>query len=363
MFELSEPRPDFASLERVIRGTERSERVRLAELFLDPEMRQHIAEHLMGEPWVAFDRDPRRHWHQQVRIYAALGYDYVPVWLDLVGAPLFHYRLTDDTAALPRAQRAWVEESYGVIRDWSDFHAVQWDSIELDARPVEYCAEVLPPGMKVVVVRGFWEDVLERFMGYEGLFTLMFENPDLVAATFETFGERIALGYSRLVGEPEIGAVFHADDLGHKTGTLVHPDFLRQHVFPWFRRFTAIAHAKGKTCWYHCCGNVRDVLDDIVGDIGFDAFHSFQDVIMPIAEFQRLCGGRIAVLGGVDMDALARLPTEQLRGYVRRILDACMPRGRFALGSGNTVANYIPPENYLTMLETGREWRREGTET
>jgi uroporphyrinogen decarboxylase len=33
-----------------------------------------------------------------------------------------------------------------------------------------------------------------------------------------------------------------------------------------------------------------------------------------------------------------------------------MPGGRFALGSGNTIANYIPLENYCVMLEESRAW-------
>jgi uroporphyrinogen decarboxylase len=32
-----------------------------------------------------------------------------------------------------------------------------------------------------------------------------------------------------------------------------------------------------------------------------------------------------------------------------------MPGGRYALGSGNSVANYVPIENYFAMLEEG--WR------
>jgi uroporphyrinogen decarboxylase len=55
------------------------------------------------------------------------------------------------------------------------------------------------------------------------------------------------------------------------------------------------------------------------------------------------------------MDKLSRLDEDELRVYVRDILDECMPH-RFALGSGNTVANYIPVRNYLAMLDEARRW-------
>ena len=35
-----------------------------------------------------------------------------------------------------------------------------------------------------------------------------------------------------------------------------------------------------------------------------------------------------------------------------------MPGGGFALGTGNSVASYIPLPNYLAMLETGWELGR-----
>ena len=48
-----------------------------------------------------------------------------------------------------------------------------------------------------------------------------------------------------------------------------------------------------------------------------------------------------------------RYEEKELRIYIRGILDQCMPGGRFAFGTGNSVANYIPLKNYLIMLEEG----------
>ena len=59
------------------------------------------------------------------------------------------------------------------------------------------------------------------------------------------------------------------------------------------------------------------------------------------------------------MDKLSRLDKNSLRNYIRNILDECMPGGRYALGSGKSIANYIPVENYLIMLEEGLRWGNE----
>jgi hypothetical protein len=32
-------------------------------------------------------------------------------------------------------------------------------------------------------------------------------------------------------------------------------------------------------------------------------------------------------------------------------MDTCGARGRYAIGSGNTVPSYVPVENYLTLID------------
>ena len=82
-------------------------------------------------------------------------------------------------------------------------------------------------------------------------------------------------------------------------------------------------------------------MEDLIEDVRIDAKHSFEDTIMPITEFKRAYGKRISVLGGVDVNKLCRLEENELRHYVRGILDSCMPTGGYMLGSGNSIANYV----------------------
>ncbi|HEY66086.1 MAG TPA: uroporphyrinogen-III decarboxylase-like protein, partial [Caldilineae bacterium] len=65
---------------------------------------------------------------------------------------------------------------------------------------------------------------------------------------------------------------------------------------------------------------------------------------------------RIALIGGIDVDFLTRATPEQVRQRVRETLDVCLPGGGYCLGSGNSVTNYIPLENYLAMMDEGRRY-------
>ena len=44
-------------------------------------------------------------------------------------------------------------------------------------------------------------------------------------------------------------------------------------------------------------------------------------------------------------------PPEEVRAEVRRLIEVCHPRGRYCIGSGNSIPSYIPVENYLAMLD------------
>jgi uroporphyrinogen decarboxylase len=55
------------------------------------------------------------------------------------------------------------------------------------------------------------------------------------------------------------------------------------------------------------------------------------------------------------VDKLVRASETEVRSYVRGILKSCAPGGGYALGTGNSVTNHIPVQNYLAMLDEGRK--------
>ena len=114
----------------------------------------------------------------------------------------------------------------------------------------------------------------------------------------------------------------------------------------------------GKPYLLHSCGNLDAIMDDLIETVGIDGKHSFEDTILPVTEAYRRYGQKISILGGVDVDFLCRASEMEIRSRVRETLDACTSRDHgkgICFGTGNTVANYIPLDNYLIMLDEGRK--------
>lgn len=360
---LDHPAPDFDGFVRVLRGDELPRRVPLVELGIDAEIIRALVERYDDVPWFPWSggfetTPPEAHYAQWVRVFYRLGYDYAPVWATWPGHPTPHRRITANTAAQADGDRHWTEEGQGLITSQADFEAFPWDAIPVDTRPVEYAARALPDGMKLTANTTFFEHVFENLLGYEGLSYLLYDEPELVAAVFERWGQQVYNYYAAVIDHDAVGAIFHADDMGFKTSTLISPRALRRYVLPWLKRYAALAHAHGKPFYLHSCGNLFQpgVIEDLIDDVGIDGYHSFQDIILPVTAFKAQYGDRVATLGGVDMDHLVRQDEPMLRATVRDILAACMPGGRYALGSGNTVANYVPVDHYVVMLDEARRW-------
>ena len=82
------------------------------------------------------------------------------------------------------------------------------------------------------------------------------------------------------------------------------------------------------------------------------------NTIEDVREVKNTYGQKIALLGGIDMDFLCRSGPDAIRQRVRETLDVCQSGGGYCLGTGNSVANYIPIENYLAMVDEGLLYSR-----
>lgn len=100
-------------------------------------------------------------------------------------------------------------------------------------------------------------------------------------------------------------------------------------------------------------GQITEKVTEDIIDCGWDAKYPFEDVIEPIWEAKEKYGDRIALLGGFDMDKISRMSEDEVRQHTRFLIEKCAPGGGWALGTGKSVANYVPVESLLTMLEEG----------
>jgi uroporphyrinogen decarboxylase len=348
------PRPDIGKFISILAGGVRTFSPPPVEYLVDETVLKPILTDLLGRAWCPEGPDRQSqaaYLDNYIAFWQGLGYDFVrferglPFRIKQVFAP--------DTAPRSAKLRAWSEEHAGSIRDWEDFERYPWPKREeMDFHPFEYINAHLPEGMGLLVSHagGVFEH-LSWIMSLEGLSLALIENPGLVKAVADKIGQALASFYRHVLGLDRVAALFTGDDMGFRTATLVSPAHLREYSLPWHGRFAAMAHDRGIPYFLHSCGNVEAVMEDLIAGVGIDGKHSFEDAIMPAEEFQARHGDRIAVLGGVDVHVLAQSSPGEVRRRTRELIETCGRRGRFAVGSGNSIPSYVPVENYLSMVD------------
>ncbi|MBI3947636.1 MAG: uroporphyrinogen-III decarboxylase-like protein [Armatimonadetes bacterium] len=350
--------PDWQSLVRCIRREGTPRRVHHIELLLDAEIQTAVCERF----GLLAGLDPFDPFYAQKRLVAVqrfLGYDYVRCGLEGMAWPLNRAEVEDTAVHKRAAGRSFVDEHRGPITTREEFERYPWPDAETaSTRSLEWYSENLPEGMCIIASGGFahFAEHLAWLPGYETLCYLLYDQRDLVKAIADRLTDIFETSLRRMLQFERAKIIWGSDDMGFRSGTLISPDDLREFVLPGHKLMAQMAHAAGRPYLLHSCGNLSAIMDDLLDDVGIDAKHSFEDTIEDVRELKGSYGRRIALLGGIDVDFLCRADEAAIRRRVRDTLEKCHPGGGYCLGTGNSVANYIPVENYLTMLDEGRRF-------
>jgi len=280
-------------------------------------------------------------------VYAALGYDYVSEVASDFGFPSTQGSRRGDA-------KTFSLNDSPVITDRESFGAYQW----MDPKACDYSRleDGLPPGMKRMVRGpcGVLENAI-RLVGYDNLCLMLYDDPGLASDIFEKVGSGLLEYYRMALRYDSVGLLMSNDDWGFNRQTMLSPADMRKYIFPWHKEMVRAAHAAGKPAVLHSCGCFGDIIEDLY-DMGFDGRHSYEDNIMPVEDAYDLFmggslpGGRMAVLGGMDLHFLCTSTPEEIKQRSRAMLARASQRGGYALGSGNSVPDYCPIENYLAMI-------------
>ena len=113
-------KPDYEAFLKCLRREGTPDRVHLAELFLDPEMKQAVVDHFHLDR--VLDRnDPHFSKKLEIRIQHKLGYDYVTTKIEN-----FDWTLTETVVPLPSALSSVSRPPRGIA--WSSRRWVSADS-------------------------------------------------------------------------------------------------------------------------------------------------------------------------------------------------------------------------------------------
>jgi uroporphyrinogen decarboxylase len=327
-----------------------SKYVPLYDHIVAPEVIEKITNTKFAALFNGNDADKNEFFRNYNKFFEWAGYDAIPFECIISGI-------------LPGNNALYGHES-GSIHNMDDFKKYPWEEVPRRFREKYYplfkaFAANLPPGMKGVggPGNGVFESV-QDIVGYQNLCLIKYDDEELFGLLFKKMAEACEQIWTEFLENfaDAYCVLRFGDDLGFKTNTLLPPEDIRKHIIPAYRAIIKRVHAAGKPFLLHCCGKIFTVMDDIIA-AGINAKHSNEDQIAQFSYWVDTYGPRIALFGGIDTDHLVREDEKTIAERVRAVCEQTAGKCGFALGSGNSIPDYVPPEGYLAMNRAAREWR------
>ncbi len=92
--------------------------------------------------------------------------------------------------------------------------------------------------------------------------------------------------------------------------------------------------------------------------MGIRGIHPIDPNCMDIRAFKKEYGKRVCVLGNVDVNTLSDGTPEETYAEVRDLIKGLAPGYGYIVSSGNSVPDYVQPENMLVLARAMEDFGR-----
>jgi uroporphyrinogen decarboxylase len=336
-------KPDYRNMLEVAQN-QRPGRLPVYEHLISPLLMERVLGHTFADLYDGDALDIEQYFENYCNFFRQMTYDTVSFEVCLCS-------VLPEAGALFGGTGPIQNRDDFINYPWPRLHALYWEHAQVR---FESLVKTLPEGMKIVggVGNGVFE-VSQDLVGLESLAYMQIDDPGLFAELYRKIGEVLCQLWTTLLDRYADSFVVcrFGDDLGFKSGTLTSPAVIRNHIIPQYQQIVNIIKSYNKPFLLHSCGNIFEVMNDLLA-VGIDLKHSNEDVIAPFDKWIDLYGHRIGLVGGIDVDLLCKEMPETIKEIVfeagKRYRDTA--KG-YALGSGNSIPDYVPVEGYLAMIE------------
>ena len=310
------------------------------QIIIEADLEDRLNEHYGGTEW-----------NEKVRNH--LGFAAYPYWA--------RTDMTDD---------GLMKDEYGSLWDFSrqPFHLTDFPLKEPSIGDFDFEAvtQVVLDSLDIGMAEDTIREKSDRFvfgLFYFGLFERSwmlrgFENVLVDSILNESFYEELLDNILEMqlrlldkLLELPIDGVYLGDDWGDQRGVILGPDRWRRFIKPRAAKLYERVHASGKLVFSHCCGNVFDIIPDMI-EIGLDGLESLQPEVMDVYEIKRRYGKDLLLWGGLGTQHMLPFGSPQeVRDETRKLITELGRGGGYILAPAKPLMEDIPTENAVAVIE------------
>jgi len=209
------------------------------------------------------------------------------------------------------------------------------------------------------VLGGVWFTLFERLWMLRG-FENMLVDPYTDEENFCRLRDRIVEFNLAMIDQwvrRKVDGIFFSDDWGCQRGLLMNRDDWRKFYKPAYRKMFDRVRSGGAHVWMHLCGNVTDILPDLI-EIGLSVLNPVQPQAMDVRALSREFGGKVCFNGGVDVQGtMIRGTPEDVRREVHELVRLFGGfNGGYIGGTSHSVMPETPLDNVIALYEAFLEY-------
>lgn len=193
-------------------------------------------------------------------------------------------------------------------------------------------------------------------LGLENYSLLTYDEPDLVRHVLKVVTDWWIEAGRQMV-EAGVHVLAIGDDLGSVSGPMMSLQQFRHFILPEFRRMVQAFRGFGVPVFMHNDGNIRVLLDDLVGT-GINGYHPVERAAgMDLASVKREYGRVLCPVGNVNNKTTMVFGTvAEVEAEVKECIRIAGPGGGYVLSTDHSLHDDIPIENVLALIETARRF-------
>jgi hypothetical protein len=210
------------------------------------------------------------------------------------------------------------------------------------------------PWMPLNRLGSIWEYIFEG-LGPRQIAYLSRKNPSALHQILEENMKSLYYCNERIIEEGAM-VIGVSDDMGYKDHPLLSPNLFEEFLAPLYKRLTDLAHKHGAFFWLHSCGNITELLSNIIA-AGVDAWQTLEPASgVDFKYVKETYGDKLTLVGGIDASRILPFGTkEEVIAHTRGRLEVGKPGGGYIAGCSHDLMD-IPLENLIACRDTIREY-------
>jgi uroporphyrinogen decarboxylase len=187
--------------------------------------------------------------------------------------------------------------------------------------------------------------------GMENLLMDFFLQEDFVEELFTKITDyNLAIIHEAL--RYDVDGFYFGDDYGQQNGLIMGPEIWRKFLKPHLKRTFAPIKATGLPVFLHSCGDVSDILDDLI-EIGMDCYQTVQPEIYDLRLLKKKYGHVLTFYGAISTQQFLPFATpDEVKIKVKETIAILEADGGYICAPTHQLPEDIPPENIMALIET-----------